>query len=206
MRADTLDDLELDDTILPEKKKPYTIIQQKYEAVVYHIYLSSGIDDPEKYIELIHTIAFANPDDVIYIHLNCVGGQLDTGVQIINAMRNSPAKVITVLESTAHSLATLIFLSGDEMIVHDNCMMMFHDFSASLIGKGREMKAELDATAKWYYQICKKIYIPFMSQEELDKMMNGSDMWLQSSDIKRRLKRLTKTIKPNLELVDSSID
>ena len=99
------------------KQKPYQQYDHVYTAQHTHFYLSKDIGEPSMYTDMIHRINMASASDVIIIHLNTPGGQLDTGVQIINAMQNSQAKIVTVLEGVAYSLGTLIFLSGDEMVV-----------------------------------------------------------------------------------------
>lgn len=173
---------------------PYRLYEQPFQAVEYHFYLSEEIIEPYNYTDMIHKINMANASDVIYIHLNTVGGHLDTGVQLINAMTNTPARVITCLEGVAHSLGTIIFLSGDEMIVNEHCLMMFHNFSAGVTGKGNEMVSELNATVKWFEQLARDIYIPFLSEEEVARLVRGEDFWLQSSEIKLRLANMATVV------------
>lgn len=180
-------------------KKPYKMYNLAATQQHIHFYLSQSIGSADQYVDMIYRIASAAPTDVIYIHLNTPGGQLDTGVQIINAMRNSPAKVVTILESTAYSLGTLIFLSGDELVVHDNCMMMFHNFNGGLIGKGNELVSELEATVKWFAALARDIYIPFLTQEEFDQIVRGEDMWMQTDEIKQRLERMMSTLESRRE-------
>lgn len=170
-----------------QQPTPYRLYEQPFQAVEYHFYLSEEITEPSNYTDMIHKISMANQSDVVYIHLNTIGGHLDTGVQLINAMANTPARVITCLEGVAHSLGTIIFLSGDEMVVNDHCMMMFHNFSAGVTGKGNEMVSELNATVKWFEQLARDIYVPFLSEEEVNRLIKGEDFWLQSSEIKQRL-------------------
>jgi ATP-dependent protease ClpP protease subunit len=148
----------------------------------------------EGYTDMVHRIASASPSDVIFIHLNTPGGHMDTGVQIINAMRNSQAKIVTILESTAYSLGTLIFLAGDEMVVNEHCMMMFHNFNGGLIGKGNELVSELEATVKWFASLAKSIYVPFLTDEEVDRISRGEDMWMQTPEIKQRLENMVKVM------------
>lgn len=176
------------------EKKPYKMYNLAATQQHIHFYISQSIGSPDQYVDMIYRIASAAPTDVIYIHLNTPGGQIDTGVQIINAIRNTPAKVVTILESTAYSLGTLIFLSGDELVVHDNCMMMFHNFNGGLIGKGNELVSELEATVKWFAALAQDIYIPFLTQEEFDQIVRGEDMWMQTEEIKVRLERMMKTL------------
>jgi len=195
--------------ILP-KNKPYNIWEHTYSAQQIHIYFNQEIKGPEQYSEIIHRINVAAPADVIFIHLNTPGGRLDTGVQLINAMQSSQAKIVTILEATAYSLGTLIFLSGDEMIVHDNCMMMIHNFRGGVVGKGHEQLAELHSTVKWFTSIAKKVYTPFLSKDELDRVIKGEDIWMTSADIRKRLDRIKRDNtnnakvlpKPETEFVD----
>lgn len=174
------------------KKKPYTQYDHVFTAKQVHVYISEEIIEPENYVDLIHTLNTADQNDVVYIHLNTNGGQLDTGVQIINAMQNSAASIITVLEGMAHSLGTLIFLSGDDMIVNDNCMMMFHNWRGGVVGKGNELTSELDATIKWFSSLAKRIYIPFLSEDEVKNIIRGEDIWMDSKEIKKRLAKIEK--------------
>lgn len=179
-------------TLVGIDKKPYKQFEQSFTASHIHFYLSESIGDPAEYIDMVHRIANAGPSDVVFIHLNTNGGQLDTGVQIINAMQNTRAHVITILEGLAYSLGTLIFLSGDEMVVNDHCMMMFHNFNGGVAGKGNEITLELEATNKWFATLAKQIYIPFLSEDELHRLSRGEDFWMQSPEIRRRLNHMVK--------------
>lgn len=177
-----------------EQKQPFTYYESSMSLKMHHIYLSEGIDEPEKYVEMIHRIKSANPGEVIYIYLNTPGGRLDTAIQIINAMRVSQAKIVTVVEAEAHSAGTMIFLCGDEFIVHDNCSMMFHNFSGGTYGKGNEMKLQIDATTRWFNKLAKDIYYPFLSHQEIDNMIDGKDIWMESEEIRKRLKKMVKIL------------
>lgn len=187
-----------------EKKKPYHQYDQILTAQQTHFYISKLIGAPDEYIDMIHRMAIAGPQDTIFIHLNTLGGQLDTGVQIINAMQNSQAKIITILECSAYSLGTLIFLAGDEMIVNDNCLMMFHNFSGGLMGKGNEMVSELAASVKWFLDLATDIYLPFLTEAELHKLIKGEDMWMQTPEIRTRLERMIKQLHAKQQAEDAA--
>lgn len=181
------------------KRRPYQQYERTYTAQQIHFYLSEDIGDPCEYTDMVHRISYAEPSDVIYIHLNTNGGQLETGVQIINAMQNSQAKIVTVLESVAYSLGTLIFLAGDQMIVNDNCMMMFHNFRGGVIGKGNELTSQLEATVKWFSAFAKKIYVPFLTEDEFSRLLRGEDIWMHSPDIRKRLDKIVKLMQAEPE-------
>jgi ATP-dependent protease ClpP protease subunit len=174
------------------KPAPYAYYESSMQSRVHHFYISEAVSAPIEYVDMIHTIKTAGPGDVIYLYLNMPGGRIDTGVQIINAMRASQGKVITSLEGESHSLGTLLFLSGDEFIVHDDCLMMFHNFSSGTFGKGNEQAAQIEATIKWFTKLAKGVYIPFLSEEEFDRIARGEDLWLDSEEIQERLKSMVE--------------
>lgn len=178
-----------------EPPRLYTHYEQQVIRKVQHFYITGPIDDPSNYIDMIHKIQTATPDDIIYIHLNTSGGQLMTGAQIINAMQSTHAHVIASIEAEAFSLGTLIFLAADEFVVHDNCLMMIHNFSGAVWGKGHEQAAQLDATMKWFNNFARKLYIPFLSEDEFDRILKGEDIYLQSEDIRKRLSKMVKHIR-----------
>lgn len=180
--------------LLPLAKKPYTYYEAPYVVNQMHFYISQEVVAPDQYIEMIHRIMTAGDHDIIYIHLNTPGGRLDTGVQLINAMSNSAAKIVTCLESEAHSLGTLLFLSGDEMVVNDHCSMMFHNYSGGIVGKGHEQIAHLAAESKRMENLFREICIPFLSREEVERIIKGEDIWMTSPEIKTRLHKMIKKL------------
>lgn len=187
--------------VVEEEPFPYKYYETQLVTHIHHFYLSEEIGDPSEYIQMIHKIRMAGPDEVIFIHLNTSGGVLATGVQIINAMEASQAHIIVSVEAESHSLGTLIFLAADEFVVHDNCMMMFHNFSGGVFGKGHEQKSQLEATIEWFETMARKKYIPFMSEEEFQSMVDGKDIWMQSEEIRERLTNMVNLIDSDVEEV-----
>lgn len=173
-----------------EKVKMFSVFEQSVTSKYVCFYLNGVIEDPQNYAEMIHRIRMASANDVIEIHLNTPGGELDTGIQLINAMKSSAAHIITVLDSRAYSLGTLIFLSGDEYQVHDHCTMMFHNFSSQTYGKGNEQQSELDMLLKWFNKLMHRICHPFLSAEEIKRILKGEDIWLDTDEIRKRLNKI----------------
>lgn len=189
-RNDDGDEDEAPKGLMMPPKKPYQHYEHTYTAQHIHFYLSEDVGSPELYTDMVHRIKVAGENDTVFIHLNTPGGRLDTGVQIINAMQTSDAKVVTILESEAFSLGTLIFLAGDELVVNDHCMIMFHNFKGGVVGKGHEQLAQLEATVKWFTELAREIYIPFLSEEEFERIIKGEDLWMHSDEIRDRIERM----------------
>jgi ATP-dependent protease ClpP protease subunit len=184
---------------LVEEIKPYAYFKQQMVHQVHHFYLTGEVGEPELYIDMVHAIRMAGSEEAVVIHLNTNGGNLATGVQLVNAIEASQAHVICIVEGECHSLGTLIFLAADEFMVHDHCMMMFHNFSGGVFGKGHEQMSQLQATQEWFSTLARKLYIPFMTEEEFQKILDGQDMWIQSDEIRKRLLTMVKCIEDEKE-------
>ena len=158
-------------------------------------YICGELKEPQYYTELFYTLRTAGDTDLIYLHLNSPGGDFNTGLQIINNIAASSARVVTILEARAYSMAALIFLSGDELIVHDNCQLMFPTYSGLFAGKGNEQQAEIAAVGRWFEKVMRRICTPFLTDDEVNLILKGADYWIDSDDITRRLSRKTTPAK-----------
>lgn len=174
-----------------EQKKFYFYEAPQTQQVL-HYYISDVVEAPTKYTDMIHRIKTARSGDVVYIYLNTPGGRIDTGVQMISAMKASQAHIVTVLEGEVCSLGTLLFLSGDEFIVHDNCLFMIHNFSGGTYGKGHEQAAQLEATIKWFTKLAQETYKGFLTDDELERVIKGEDLWFGSDEVRSRLDKMIK--------------
>lgn len=205
MRRPTLNDSQQNQ---PEQQfdKPYQFFEQQITRHVLHFYLNQEIEAPELYTDMIFRIQTAGPEDVIYIHLNTPGGQLHTGVQLVNAMQTTQAHVICSLEGSVASLGTIIFLAGHEWCIHDTSMMMFHNYSGGVFGKGHEQIAALDATTKWVDEMMSKLYIPFMSDSEWQRIRKGEDLYFHAEEIRDRLANMVEILEKEAEEAEKEDD
>ena len=155
-------------------------------------YLSGDIAPANYYTELFYTLRTASVTDLIYLHLNSVGGNFDTGLQIINNMLASDAHVVTVLEARAYSMSAFIFLAGDELVAHDNCQLLFHIYSGVFAGKGNEQQAQGLALSNWFEKFMTRICLPFLTAAEIKAVLKGSELWMDSDEIRHRMTRMLR--------------
>ena len=161
-------------------------------------YLCGEILEPQYYTELFYTLRTAGEADLVYLHLNSSGGDFNTGLQIINNVLASRARVVTILEARAYSMAAMIFLCGDELIVHDNCQLMFHIYSGTFAGKGNEQQAEIMAVSNWFRKVMTRLTTPFLTDVEIDNILKGADLWMDSDEITHRLQRMKRVRELNV--------
>jgi len=81
-------------------------------------------------------------DDVreIRLHINSPGGEVFEGIAILNALRNHPARIVTVVDGLAASAASFIAMAGDEVVMGRNSELMIHDAWGICIGNAADMR------------------------------------------------------------------
>jgi len=163
--------------------------KQTIEVNIYHFYITDEIEDPEPYLDLINTLKIAEEHDTIYIYLNTPGGSLDTAMQIISSIKQSRANTITSIEGTCASAGTLIFLSGDSFIINAHSTFMVHGYSHFVGGKGHEVKARVQYTEEFFSQIANDFYKDILMPSEIEEVLKGKDIWLDSNKLIERLKQ-----------------
>ena len=179
--------------------EPFTGLQRferRTEVRQISFYISGLIEHAALYNDLFYTLRSASDTDLVYLHLNTTGGDFDTGLQIINNMRASAAHVVTVLEARAYSMGAFLFLAGDELLVHDNCQLLFHSYSGFFTGKGSEQQAQAAAVANWFAKFMERSCQPFLTQREIKSILKGTDVWMDSDEIRRRLLRMARPERP----------
>ncbi|SFK92543.1 ATP-dependent protease ClpP, protease subunit [Streptosporangium canum] len=75
----------------------------------------------------------------ITLRVNSPGGDVFDGIAIHNVLRNHPATVTTHVDSLAASIASVIALAGDRIIMQPHSQMMIHDAAGMCIGNGSDM-------------------------------------------------------------------
>lgn len=76
----------------------------------------------------------------IAVRINSPGGSVFDGNAIYNALKAHPAKVTTHIDGHALSIASVIALAGDEVVIAPNGVMMIHDPSAFAMGSAEDMR------------------------------------------------------------------
>lgn len=173
------------------------ISKQPY-GFIYDIDYVGGLGSPEDYLEDFQIYRNAGQNDIIRIHINSIGGELRTLIQIVNLIKQCPAQVVTILESEAHSADGLLFLQGDQFVVGDHAAMLIHEPTAGMVESHNKLKKQYEFSSKHTEQVFKDYYKNFLTEEEMEGVLSGQDLWLSSDEISERLK-----IKCELETQDS---
>ena len=138
-------------------------------------------DDDVDYNDVAEVLADL-PDDItdITVHINSYGGEVAQGVAIYNALKAHPAKVTTVCEGFACSIASVVFMAGSERVMRDSSLLMLHNASMPSCGDAnahRKVAADLDVIT----ELSKTAYLSrateALTPEKLAELMDA-ETWV----------------------------
>jgi ATP-dependent protease ClpP protease subunit/regulator of replication initiation timing len=69
--------------------------------------------------------------DAITVRINSDGGSVTEGTAIHNALKRHPAKITTINDGAAHSIAAYVFMAGDDREVAANSLTLAHGARAT---------------------------------------------------------------------------
>ena len=150
------------------------------------MWLIDEIGEAKSYFKWFDILQNACEDDLVVIHVNSPGGYLDTAVQLITQIKSSEAQVVCQIESACCSAATMIALSCQGLACYPHAYMMIHTSSGCNFGKQSDIRRQEAFYNTWLENFFKDIYKDFLTDKEIDSVLNGNDLWLNSDEVTQR--------------------
>lgn len=174
---------------------------------LHEFYLSGHIESSEEYVDWFDIIRNSGPNDIIKIYINSYGGDLFTAIQFYRVLKETEASIIVSVEGACMSAATILFLCGDQVEVSEHSMFMFHNYSGGARGKGGEMLDQLLHERTWSEKLMRDVYNDFLTDEEIDAMLDNKDIWMDGEQVIERLHaKIEKQKDVEEELVEDVVE
>jgi ATP-dependent protease ClpP protease subunit len=118
----------------------------------------------------------------IDVRINSYGGAVNDGNAIYNRLIENGAKITTYIDGVAASIASVIAMAGEEIVIAENAWMMIHDAWGVAIGNARELRRQADlmdsmsATAADVYSA--------RTRQPRDKVLSmmGETTWMSAAE------------------------
>lgn len=81
----------------------------------------------------------------IDVYINSLGGSVFEGTAIYNQLKRHPARKIVKIDGFACSIASVIAMAGDEVIMPRNALMMVHNMWQTVTGNAAELRKAADS-------------------------------------------------------------
>ena len=88
--------------------QPSEQLEYRFSSITHNKYefnLDEDIKEPSYYRNLIEVLNNATEQDLVVLNINSGGGQLDSAISIIDALRNTRANTLAWISGSAYSAA-----------------------------------------------------------------------------------------------------
>lgn len=120
----------------------------------------------------------------IDIYINSNGGSVFEGTAIYNQLKRHPARKVVHIDGFACSIASVIAMAGDEVIMPRNALMMIHNMWMGAVGNAAELRKAAD-DLDVINTAGRQAYIAKaggkLSEDNLIELMNA-ETWLTAED------------------------
>ena len=116
--------------------------------------------------------------DQIDVYINSYGGEVAEGLAIYNALRRHKAKVTTYCDGFACSIASVIFMAGDERVMNEASLLMIHNAWCWAAGNAEELRKQAEDLDK-ITQASVEAYKAHssLSEDEIKELM-AAETWI----------------------------
>lgn len=118
----------------------------------------------------------------INLRINSGGGSITEGTAIFNTILRHPAKVTAYVEGWAASMASVIAMAADEIIIPENAWMVIHNPWGGVSGEAEDLRKHADLLDRMKATIV-EAYMRHakVSREEIVRMMDD-ETWMSGAE------------------------
>ena len=166
-------------------KRYYSLYQEEKKADIYiygDITSWPWYEDEVSSYTLSKELQELGDVEEINIFINSYGGEVAEGLAIYNALKRHNAKINTYVDGFACSIASVIFMAGDNRYMSDTSLLMIHNAWTYTHGNAEELKKQAEDLEK-ITQASINAYMKHLNieEEELKELMDN-ETWLNSTD------------------------
>ena len=114
--------------------------------------------------------------DEIKVYINSCGGSVDEGNAIYNILKRASAKITVYVDAFAYSVASVIAMAGDKVVMPSNTTMMIHNAMMRAYGNSKELRQVADNLDKINEASCNTYLIKAkdkLTREQLNTLLDA---------------------------------
>lgn len=179
-----------DDEDEPVQANKLGYFRSTQTAQCLDIHITGAIRDAEYYTQVVQAIKNTSEGDLVNLHINSIGGNLNGLQSLLSAMLSTEAEKRAYIDGGAMSAASILALNCDSVFVSPYAEMLCHFISLSAGGKSSDVKSHFDHIQRTSEKLFRETYQFFLTEEEIeDCIEHGRDIWLDAEEIAERLQR-----------------
>lgn len=167
------------------------------DALVYevenniYINLDQNITIPSDYRVVVEKLKTATEDNNIIIVFSTDGGDVDTAILLYNAIKECRGNIVGEIYKaySSGSMIAMACLKYHTVEVKKFATMMVHGIQwTNIEGNVKNMLNHQMFISKLDDLLITEMYSEFLSDEEIASILDGEEIWLHESQIKKRIK------------------
>lgn len=155
-------------------------------SITYAINLDDDVTEPSQYRLISETLASMTENDIAIWNINTAGGSLYTTIMLLDDIANCKgANYGRVIQGS--SAGSVIALALDDVEVVPYGDMFIHGIQSYNYGDPSKQIKKLEFLQNKQKEIMKDIYSDFLTEDEIEQVMNGAELELDWKDCNARL-------------------
>lgn len=150
-------------------------------------FLTESIESINDYVDFLREVSTARCDDLIRVHINCYGGDVNVAMNIFDALVLTDGCVEVHLEGVCASAASMIMLAAQNWKVFPHSYVMIHAWTSVQFGKWNELQEQFHYEKSVWENQFREIYKNFLTSDEIEQCLNGKDFWFSADEVIKRL-------------------
>ena len=160
---------------------PAPVTYQRKEGGIFVCNIFGYIEEPEQYEDLIAALEIMDESDEMIINLQSGGGSVPVTDMIVHALRKTKGHVHFVATGQIASAATILLLEAHSFELSENFSALLHSGSLGEGGTLSEFRQAAPFHIKQMEKLIRNTYTGFLTEQEIEDMLDGKDLWLESS-------------------------
>lgn len=176
-----------------------------YGDIVSSSWQSYWFDEDKAPQDIVDFLSDVEDVKELNIYINSGGGSVYAGLAIHNLLKRHKAKKIVTIDGIAASIASVIALAGDEIILHKSSQFMIHKPWSGCWGNADELRKVadmLDKCQKSITSIYMENVVEGITEEEINELVN-KETWFVGEEV---AKYFNVTIKDSVDFFACTSD
>lgn len=173
--------------IIPSPPEQLGYFFESQQMTQYTVPIDEDIGDPAYYRGIVNMLSSANEQDIVIFRINSRGGRMDGLLSLLDAIETTEAMTIADIVGECASAASILALNCDQCVAGKYAEMLCHEVRYGVGGKSSDNISHVQHIKKIADKLIWNTYEGFLSNEEIESVLNGKELFLDSDDIVERL-------------------
>lgn len=147
-----------------------------------NIFINGEIGENVHLVDIVKQVQGQPFATMFNVHINSIGGSVDVGFDIYNYLKSLNVPIVTIGSGVVASIATVIFMAGNERKLRKNTEFMIHLPSGSVSGTSSDIEAYSEMIKKYDKKLIDFYVESTGLQREAIEPFLKNETWLSIDD------------------------